>query len=234
MGANMKNWIALFLILTAACGDAGGASDGGLNGLGEGGEGGAGGAPVEPEPIPEPIPEPEPVPVPEPEPRPEPEPGYEWPEDTRVPHAGTECEQSSVQDFETIDLPTWSDIEGGGEIPGLTLREERYSMTVQPVAEYVPMADDPWMNVPEANRGPCYEQSFHDRLPDRIVLCTQERMDYPEGASVNPTCWENVDPYYYTIHADGSVTVEFGAAFVSQQATVGWAWTQLKLEWHTY
>ena len=43
-----------------------------------------------------------------------------------------------------------------------------------------------------------------------------------------------LDPYYYTLHADGSVTVEFGAVFVSQQGTSGWAWTQLKLEWHSY
>jgi hypothetical protein len=149
-----------------------------------------------------------------------------------------------VQDFERIALPTWSDIEGGGEIAGLDARCDggseqqcdswRYSVTVQPVAEYVPLADDPWLDVPEANQGPCYEQSFHDRLPDRIVLCTQERLDYPEGYSVNPTCYENVDPYYYTIHADGSVTVEFGATSISQQGTSGWAWTQLKLEWHTY
>ena len=244
MGANMKNWISLFLILTtAACGDAGNPSDYGQNGLGEGGQGGAGGAPVEPEPIPEP--EPEPVPIPEPEPRPEPEPGYEWPVDARVPHAGTECGESSVLDFETIDLPTWDDIEGGAEISGMTVRCEydapieecgslKFTMTVQPVAEFVPPADDPWMNVPEANRGPCYEQSFHDRIPDKIEACTQDRMDYPEGRSVNPICWENIDPFYYTLHADGSVTFEFGAVFISQQATSGGAWTQLKLEWHYY
>ena len=89
------------------------------------------------------------------------------------------------------------------------------------------------MNVPEANRGPCYEQSFHDRIPDKIEMCMQDRMDYPEGRSLIPTCYE-VDPFYYTLHADGSVSFEFGGVFIGQQATVGWAWTQLKLEWHYY
>lgn len=175
----------------------------------------------------------------DPEPGSDPEP-YVWPEDVLIPHAGESCPEYSVVETASFTLPTWDQIKSGEDIPDLTIvpwADEtitRYDFTARPELEVVPEADSPWLDVPEANQGPCFNPDFHDRVPDKIEVCLRQVIEGGVVVATDPACLLLV-PENFEINADESITVQWTAAYRElPEGADGHAFTQVRMEWHSY